>query len=483
MKRSAYPAGLGIGRRRWLRSGLVAWLALVAVGLWGPGHSLARGLNPPERRHAFATTVAYVVQFYPLWFTYYQSQGASTNRLVGPEKVTPLYHIVVAINTDTIYASTFLDLTDQPVILIVPPTSNTYSILTLDPYGSIFQTDLTPTPSGGTYALTGPGFAGSLPAGVTRVAMPLDFSELIFRTDKFSSTGEDQTAGAEAFRAALFTQPLCAYLGQACPSEIPPGGLALVLPEAAFSEPFKTAADALIATAPIAFLKELQRAVAAPATPPMTADERALSDEFDRLFGAGDFADAQSASGFSGGARAAHALILDAYLTHLDPNNWIHFTNIGDWGDEVIQRAAITEFIQYGNGIGTAAYYHAFRDVHGLPLDGTPPEGYVLTFPADQIPEAKRFWSITAYTPEAIELVDNPANKYEVASYTPGLQKSPDGSISVYLARELPTGVPEANWLPVPSGPFNVMLRIYGVVPGSSVADNTYVPPGIVAAR
>jgi hypothetical protein len=38
-------------------------------------------------------------------------------------------------------------------------------------------------------------------------------------------------------------------------------------------------------------------------------------------------------------------------------------------------------------------------------------------------------------------------------------------------------GIPEANWLPVPLGPFNIMLRVYG--PEGSVADNTYVPPGI----
>jgi hypothetical protein len=36
-------------------------------------------------------------------------------------------------------------------------------------------------------------------------------------------------------------------------------------------------------------------------------------------------------------------------------------------------------------------------------------------------------------------------------------------------------GVPEANWLPVPLGPFNIMLRVYG--PEGGVADNTYVPP------
>ena len=66
-----------------------------------------------------------------------------------------------------------------------------------------------------------------------------------------------------------------------------------------------------------------------------------------------------------------------------------------------------------------------------------------------------------------------------VASYTPELQSNADGSLSVYLATERPPGVPEANWLPVPFGPFNIMLRIYGVVPNSNIANNTYIPPGI----
>ncbi len=74
-----------------------------------------------------------------------------------------------------------------------------------------------------------------------------------------------------------------------------------------------------------------------------------------------------------------------------------------------------------------------------------------------------RFWSITAYTPEAIELVDNPLNKYVVASYTPGLVSDiNDGSITIYVQHQVPTAEKIANWLPVPKGSFNLMLRIYG---------------------
>lgn len=419
-----------------------------------------------SQQGAFSTAVAYVSQFYSLWFTYNQSRFATHNRLVGPDKVTALYHIVVAINVDTLYSSTFLELAAEPVVLTIPSTTATYSMLTLDPYCDIFQTTI-PAATPGTYGLTGPGYTGALPDGITAVAMPLNSSVLIFRADKFSSSGEDMTAAAEAFRKSLKIQTLSDYISD------PSGGAGLVLPEAAFAIPYKTIADNTITNDPITFLKQLQTAVASSNTPAMPPAVQALSDHFDQLFG--DLSTNQT--DLAAGARAAHELILDRYLTHTGPTNWIHFTNIGAWGDNVVERSSITEFIQYGNGISTAAYYHAFKDETGAPLDGGNSRGYVLTFPAGQIPQAKRFWSVTAYTPDSIELIHNSAEKYDVASYQPGLQTNSDGSISIYVSRELPEGVDAANWLPVSYRRFNLMLRVYG--PEGSVADNTYVPPGI----
>ena len=140
-------------------------------------------------------------------------------------------------------------------------------------------------------------------------------------------------AAAEQFRASLRLETLSEYLND------PSGGTADILPKfPAFAVPFKTTADELIAKDPITFLKQLQTAVAAPNTPPMTPAEQALSNRFDRLFGTGEFGppsghnSAQRAA-FIAGAQAAHTLIVDRYLTHRGPTNWIHFTNIGDWGD------------------------------------------------------------------------------------------------------------------------------------------------------
>jgi hypothetical protein len=421
---------------------------------------------------AFDTTVAYVVQFYPLWFTYYQSLLPTPNRLAGPNRISPIYHYVVAINVDTLYASSYLDLTVQPVILKIPSTTVRYSVLMLDPYGDIFDAGIPPQTTG-TFALTGPGFTGTLPAEVTPIAMPLDFSTLIFRADKFSPAGEDQTQEAQAFRTTLKTQTLSDYVNN------PSGGTTTkIVPEILLAAPFKTTADDLITHDPIAFLRQLQRAVESDKTPLPSPYEQALRNRFNSLFANRHV----NRSEFSDGAQTAHELILDRYLTHTDwapstPTNWIHFTNIGDWGNQVIERSSITEFIQYANDINSAAYYHVFKDANGKPLDGSNPRGYVLTFPKGQLPEADRFWSVTAYTPEAIELVDNPADKYAVASYTPPQPNPKDGSVSIYMARQLPAGVPIANWLPIPPGAFNIMLRVYG--PEGTVKDNTYVPPGI----
>ena len=152
------------------------------------------------------------------------------------------------------------------------------------------------------------------------------------------------------------------------------------------------------------------------------------------------------------------------------------FDDIGAWGTRYADRSATTAYLQYSNTLDTAAYFQAFRDGSGAPLDASS-HGFVLTFAKRQLPRAKRFWSLTAYLPKSITLVRNRARKYLVASYTSGLRASRDGSISIYMSPSKPAGVPQANWLPVPAGPFNVVLRVYG--PKGRAADGTYVPPAI----
>jgi hypothetical protein len=194
--------------------------------LWGTGSGradAAAAASVAPRKSAFRTTADYLVEFYPLWFTYYQALFSQPNTLVGPDRVTPLYQVVVAINVDTVYASSFLDLSVQPAVLTIPSTGLSYSVLSLDPYGTVLDTPIT---GSGRFALVGPGYSGWLPPGVTRTPVKYAYTSLIFRIDKYSASNVDQISQALAFRRSLRLQPLSGYL------QNPLGGRTQITPEA-----------------------------------------------------------------------------------------------------------------------------------------------------------------------------------------------------------------------------------------------------------
>ena len=125
--------------------------------------------------------------------------------------------------------------------------------------------------------------------------MPLDFSTLTIRADKFSGD-VDGSPQAEAFRKSLTTETLSDYVSN------PNGGTPTkILPEFLFAVPFKTTADNLIAQDPIAFLRQLQRAAESNHTPPFSPYEEALSHRFNSLFANENV----NRSEFSDGAQAA----------------------------------------------------------------------------------------------------------------------------------------------------------------------------------
>ena len=222
----------------------------------------------------------------------------------------------------------------------------------------------------------------------------------------------------------------------------------------------------------------VQEAMASPATQPITDDDRSLMQKFDTLFAIAksvvDY-DSGPLTAIIRGAQAAYAAIINRWQSHRGSTNWIHFDNVGHWGTNYLDRAALTEYIQVGNDRKAAYYANAFVDASGLPLDGGS-FAYTITFAQDQLPEYQRFWSLTAYTPEYVELVPNALDKYVVASYTPDLVTAEDGSVTIYVQADQPKGS-TANWLPVPKGHFSLLFRVYGPL-GTALA-GTYVVPKI----
>jgi hypothetical protein len=73
------------------------------------------------------------------WFTHQQFALAPENQFVGPDKISPVYQSVVAINNDTLYASSPIDVRLGPVVVRVPASSRVgYSVLLLDKFGNVY---------------------------------------------------------------------------------------------------------------------------------------------------------------------------------------------------------------------------------------------------------------------------------------------------------------------------------------------------------
>jgi hypothetical protein len=70
----------------------------------------------------------------------------------------------------------------------------------------------------------------------------------------------------------------------------------------------------------------------------------------------------------------------------------------------------------------------------------------------------------------------NPINRYSIG-LDDKLAFDGDGSLTLYFQHESPGPDKEANWLPSPMGPFNLLMRLYS--PQTEILNGTWRPPTI----
>ena len=118
--------------------------------------------------------------------------------------------------------------------------------------------------------------------------------------------------------------------------------------------------------------------------------------------------------------------------------------------------------------------------VTGITFDGgyaeymIVPVSAVARMPAD-LPPVDAFWSVTLYDDEGFP-VPNPLNRFAVSSWMP-FEYNGDGSLDLYFQNENPGADKEANWVPAPKGPFNVLMRLYA--PRSEALTGKWNPPPV----
>ncbi|MGD9956502.1 MAG: DUF1254 domain-containing protein [Candidatus Nanopelagicales bacterium] len=374
---------------------------------------------------------------------------------------------VVRPNFDTLYSSAFVRL-DEPVILSVPDAGDNYYLLPMyDMFGEVFASPGTRTTGNGAQqiAILPPGWAGDLPDGVRRIRAPHALMWIIGRTEASPAT----YGAVHAFQAGLTLTPLSAWPGSA------PEVVGTVDPDVDMVTPPLTQVFDLDAPA---FFAEATGLLAQ--YPSRLFDQTILMRLQQVGIVEGEVLDVAALDPDVQAALAAAVPAAQARITArqkslgIEANGWrITFENMGSYGQDYLQRATV-ELIGLGaNLCDDAIYPVSYVDADGRPYSGE--HAYVLHFEADQLPPARAFWSVTLYDDEGFQ-VPNALNRFAIGDRD-ALRFGADGSLDLHIQATAPGGDRDSNWLPAPTGSFNLCLRIY--YPALSALEGSWSPPAV----
>lgn len=376
---------------------------------------------------------------------------------------------VTAPNADTLYSTAWLDLAKEPYILQIPDEAGRYYLMPmLSGWTDVFEVPgkRTTGTKAQTYAITGPGWSGKLPAGVKQLKAPTNMVWILGRT-YCTGTPEDYKA-CHAIMDKYELVPLSSY-GK---KYTPPAGK--VDPAIDTKTAVREQVHHLNSVAYFKLLCELMKS-----NPPAKADQPLLARVAKIGIVPGKSFDASKLPAVAAGripAEAQKEILGHFKSAGSDINGWIFTTNAGTYGTKYLQRALITAIGLGANRPQDAVYPTSQVDGEGKPYDGQ--YKYVMHFAKGQTPPATGFWSLTMYD-AAYFFVDNPLNKYTVSPRN-ALKLNDDGSLDIYIQHESPGKDKEANWLPAPSGKFILMLRLYWPKTESpSIIDGTWKPPAV----
>ena len=134
--------------------------------------------------------------------------GVAPNRFVVQAFLSTPAVNAAGPNVDTLYGSTWLDLTKEPQVIVVPDTHGRYySIQLVDAYGNSFAyigRRATGTKAGA-YAITPPGWKGRLPDGVKQIAATTPH---VFALTRTLVSGDADLQGALAVQSKYAVAPL-----------------------------------------------------------------------------------------------------------------------------------------------------------------------------------------------------------------------------------------------------------------------------------
>lgn len=368
---------------------------------------------------------------------------------------TPEDKAVQTPNSDTPYSAVGADLRTEPLVLTVPPIEQDryYSLQFVNAYTNNFHYvgSRTTGNGGGKYLLAGPNWKGDKPEGVDEVIRSdTDLALVLYRTQLFGPSDLDSVKNIQA---GYQVTPLSIFLNQPSP---PPA------PAIDFVPPL-TPDQQKISPQFFEILSFVMRFA------PTLPDEKEMRDRFASI-GIGPDGDFEADKLSPEMRTAVEDGMADAWAEfetfkkeNLDTGQVTAaqlFGTAADLKGNYLYRMAGAVLGIYGNTAAEALYPSSSDDSAGAPLSGA--NNYVYKFAKDQLPPVNAFWSLTMYELPQSLLVANPINRYLINSpMLPSLVPDKDGGYTFYLQNASPGADKESNWLPAPTGPFVVVLRLY----------------------
>ena len=463
-----------------------------ALGIAAPAALLAQAPAAPsaadKEKAALAAGVEAVVYGYPLVImdvtkdktTNFASPvgfGAPLNEFANvPTFPDASFKDVVRANVDTLYSSAFLDLSAEPLVMSVPDTNGRYYLMPmLDAWTNVFTSPgkRTTGTKAGNFAITGPGWKGTLPAGVTQLKAPTNMVWIIGRTQ---TNGPQDYAAVHKIQAGFKLVPLSRF-GK--PYTPPPGKVdpSVDMKTPPVEQVARMTTEQFFNRFAMLLKDNPPPASEAPILAKLAKIGIVPGQKFDP-----SKLDPAVAKGLSQALPAALAKLNEAgSKTGAPVNGWrVPPMILGQYGSEYGVRAAVAMFGLGANLPEDAVYPSVYVDSDGKALDAT--NRYVIHFAKDRTPPVHAFWSITMYDPHSF-FVPNSINRYAISSWMP-LAKNADGSIDIYVQAKSPGKDKEANWLPAPaSGAFNMTMRMYWPTEKApSIIDGSWKPPVVKKA-
>jgi hypothetical protein len=384
---------------------------------------------------------------------------------------------VTAPNADTLYTVTWVDLSKEPWILSIPDMKGRYFLFPmLDGWTNVFQDPgkRTTGTKGQKYAITGPGWSGTLPAGVTEYKSP---TSMVWILGRIYCTGTpDDYKAVHALQDQVSIVPLSSYGKPYKPEP------SKVDPAIDMKKEVRDQVNALESTTYFKLLAELMKA-----NPPAAADAPIVAKLAKIGIVPGQDFDASKldpavAKGVAAAPKPAQEKISiwmkegvatgDVKLA----NGWLYVNNAGSYGTSYRQRAMVTWYGLGANLLKDAIYPTSEGPDIVKKYSGD--KRYVVHFEKGQMPPVDGFWSLTMYDDQYF-FVDNPLNRYNLSQRNK-FKTNADGSVDLLIQKESPGKDRESNWLPAPAGGFVLMFRLYWPKETPpSILDGSWKPPEV----